>query len=321
MRKHRYDIDTMLCATALDSPGPVTVLTSDREGLTALCSGRAALIEGPRLPVGRGECAGQRAGARRDAADRLAVHGVSLVQGGQEARRAVGGGAVEDGCAGIGFLGGGVASRAEGTSRPATSRSAGSTGATGRCCCQGWRGPSSASSPATGPCRSDARAARETSSSSSPAVPAIRPWVTDSSVSRCSAGPRNVVIRRCSAASGRSRSSNRTVSLSESRVPSRFARAVRAFTRPAWAKPRPGRPPRRGAPAAFRGQLLSYASDLGKHLGAGRPPEPCARVRIAPGALRRKCPKTPPSASQPRRGVRVCAANCFAVGWYLETGS
>lgn len=37
---HKYAIDAMLCATALAAPGPVTVLTSDPDDLTALCGGR-----------------------------------------------------------------------------------------------------------------------------------------------------------------------------------------------------------------------------------------------------------------------------------------
>lgn len=35
----------MLGATALAAPGPVTVLTSDPEGLTALCGGRVTVIK------------------------------------------------------------------------------------------------------------------------------------------------------------------------------------------------------------------------------------------------------------------------------------
>nr|WSX49783.1 PIN domain-containing protein [Streptomyces sp. NBC_00974] len=41
---HKYAIDAMLGATALASPGPVTVLTSDPEDLTALCGGRVTII-------------------------------------------------------------------------------------------------------------------------------------------------------------------------------------------------------------------------------------------------------------------------------------
>lgn len=42
---HKYAIDAMLGATALTAPGPVTILTSDPEGLTALCGGRATVIK------------------------------------------------------------------------------------------------------------------------------------------------------------------------------------------------------------------------------------------------------------------------------------
>ncbi|MDX3238898.1 DNA-binding protein [Streptomyces sp. ME03-5709C] len=42
---HRYAIDAMLSATALAAPGPVTVLTSDPEGLTALCGSRTTVIK------------------------------------------------------------------------------------------------------------------------------------------------------------------------------------------------------------------------------------------------------------------------------------
>lgn len=42
---HKYAIDAMLSATALAAPGPVTVLTSDPEGLVALCGHRATVIE------------------------------------------------------------------------------------------------------------------------------------------------------------------------------------------------------------------------------------------------------------------------------------
>ena len=35
----------MLSATALAAPGPVTILTSDPEDLTALCGGRATVIK------------------------------------------------------------------------------------------------------------------------------------------------------------------------------------------------------------------------------------------------------------------------------------
>ncbi|WP_284575595.1 PIN domain-containing protein [Streptomyces sp. 2P-4] len=42
---HKYAIDAMLAATALAAPGPATILTSDPEDLTALCGGRATVIE------------------------------------------------------------------------------------------------------------------------------------------------------------------------------------------------------------------------------------------------------------------------------------
>ncbi|MFF4473171.1 DNA-binding protein [Streptomyces sp. NPDC001599] len=42
---HKYAIDAMLTATALASPGPVTILTSDPEDLTVLCGGRATVIK------------------------------------------------------------------------------------------------------------------------------------------------------------------------------------------------------------------------------------------------------------------------------------
>ncbi|GGR29409.1 DNA-binding protein [Streptomyces netropsis] len=42
---HKYAIDAILSATALAAPGPVTILTSDPEDLTALCGGRAAVIK------------------------------------------------------------------------------------------------------------------------------------------------------------------------------------------------------------------------------------------------------------------------------------
>lgn len=41
---HRHAIDAMLSATALASPGPVTILTSDPEHLTALCGRRVTVI-------------------------------------------------------------------------------------------------------------------------------------------------------------------------------------------------------------------------------------------------------------------------------------
>ncbi|MFH9178998.1 type II toxin-antitoxin system VapC family toxin [Streptomyces albogriseolus] len=42
---HKYAIDAMLCATALAAPGPVTVLTSDPEDLTAFGGGRITVIK------------------------------------------------------------------------------------------------------------------------------------------------------------------------------------------------------------------------------------------------------------------------------------
>ncbi|HEY9440289.1 MAG TPA: PIN domain-containing protein [Streptomyces sp.] len=42
---HTYAIDAMLGATALASPGPVTVLTSDPEDLSALCGGLVTVIK------------------------------------------------------------------------------------------------------------------------------------------------------------------------------------------------------------------------------------------------------------------------------------
>ncbi|WP_275557497.1 PIN domain-containing protein [Streptomyces sp. 5-6(2022)] len=42
---HKYAIDAMLSATALAAPGPVTVLTSDPEDLTALCGGHVTVIK------------------------------------------------------------------------------------------------------------------------------------------------------------------------------------------------------------------------------------------------------------------------------------
>ncbi|MFJ3825832.1 type II toxin-antitoxin system VapC family toxin [Streptomyces nodosus] len=42
---HKYAIDAMLSATALAAPGPVTILTSDPEDLTALCRSRATVIK------------------------------------------------------------------------------------------------------------------------------------------------------------------------------------------------------------------------------------------------------------------------------------
>ncbi|WP_180687792.1 PIN domain-containing protein [Streptomyces gossypiisoli] len=42
---HKYAIDAMLAATSLAAPGPVTILTSDPEDLTALCGRRATVIK------------------------------------------------------------------------------------------------------------------------------------------------------------------------------------------------------------------------------------------------------------------------------------
>ncbi|MFI6396149.1 type II toxin-antitoxin system VapC family toxin [Nonomuraea sp. NPDC050540] len=42
---HKYAIDAMLSATALAASGPVTVLTSDPEDLTALCGVRVTVIK------------------------------------------------------------------------------------------------------------------------------------------------------------------------------------------------------------------------------------------------------------------------------------
>jgi predicted nucleic acid-binding protein len=42
---HKYAIDAMLGATALATPGPATVLTSDPEDLTALCGSRITVIK------------------------------------------------------------------------------------------------------------------------------------------------------------------------------------------------------------------------------------------------------------------------------------
>lgn len=42
---HKHAIDAMLAATALAAPGPVTVLTSDPEDLTALCGTRLAAVK------------------------------------------------------------------------------------------------------------------------------------------------------------------------------------------------------------------------------------------------------------------------------------
>jgi hypothetical protein len=42
---HQHAIDAMLSATALAAPGPVTVLTSDPDDLTALCRGRVSVVK------------------------------------------------------------------------------------------------------------------------------------------------------------------------------------------------------------------------------------------------------------------------------------
>ncbi|WP_228980643.1 DNA-binding protein [Streptomyces sp. DH12] len=42
---HECAIDAMLAATALTAPGPVTILTSDPEGLITLCGGSATVIK------------------------------------------------------------------------------------------------------------------------------------------------------------------------------------------------------------------------------------------------------------------------------------
>ena len=42
---HKYAIDAMISATALVAPGPVTILTSDPEDVTALCGGRITVIK------------------------------------------------------------------------------------------------------------------------------------------------------------------------------------------------------------------------------------------------------------------------------------
>ncbi|WP_211367004.1 hypothetical protein [Pseudonocardia kunmingensis] len=42
---HRHALDAILSATALAAAGPVTILTSDPDDLTALCAGRATVIK------------------------------------------------------------------------------------------------------------------------------------------------------------------------------------------------------------------------------------------------------------------------------------
>jgi hypothetical protein len=41
----QYAIDAMLCAIALAAPGPVTILTSDPEDISALCGRHATVIK------------------------------------------------------------------------------------------------------------------------------------------------------------------------------------------------------------------------------------------------------------------------------------
>ncbi|MFE2328319.1 type II toxin-antitoxin system VapC family toxin [Streptomyces sp. NPDC059385] len=41
---HKYALDAIVAATALDQPGPVTVLTSDPEDLSVLCAGRVRVV-------------------------------------------------------------------------------------------------------------------------------------------------------------------------------------------------------------------------------------------------------------------------------------
>ncbi|MET9252337.1 PIN domain-containing protein [Streptomyces sp. NPDC003717] len=42
---HKYAIDAMVGATAIEAPGPATVLTSDPDDLTALCGGLVTVIK------------------------------------------------------------------------------------------------------------------------------------------------------------------------------------------------------------------------------------------------------------------------------------
>ncbi|MFD7920053.1 type II toxin-antitoxin system VapC family toxin [Streptomyces sp. NPDC059740] len=42
---HKHAIDAMLSATALASPGPVTILTSDPDDITRLCGSQATVIK------------------------------------------------------------------------------------------------------------------------------------------------------------------------------------------------------------------------------------------------------------------------------------
>ncbi|MGW0395780.1 type II toxin-antitoxin system VapC family toxin [Streptomyces sp. NPDC003042] len=41
---HKYALDAIVAATALDQPGPATVLTSDPEDLSALCGSRVRVV-------------------------------------------------------------------------------------------------------------------------------------------------------------------------------------------------------------------------------------------------------------------------------------
>ncbi|MFD8636481.1 type II toxin-antitoxin system VapC family toxin [Streptomyces sp. NPDC059533] len=41
---HKYALDAIVAATALDQPGPVTVPTSDPEDLSVLCAGRVRVV-------------------------------------------------------------------------------------------------------------------------------------------------------------------------------------------------------------------------------------------------------------------------------------
>lgn len=42
---HKYALDALVAATALDLPGPATVLTSDPEDLSVLCGDRVRVVE------------------------------------------------------------------------------------------------------------------------------------------------------------------------------------------------------------------------------------------------------------------------------------
>lgn len=42
---HKYALDAIVAATALDQPGPVTLLTSDPEDLSALCGNRIRVVK------------------------------------------------------------------------------------------------------------------------------------------------------------------------------------------------------------------------------------------------------------------------------------